>query len=105
MTQTSTARDQMVIRFTETARWADYGNDGSDRAASSRYFAWRAAAKAVQDQGITEAAAADLEAQAVTADNAALAAEWEGGTGWTSKIEADVKREAATQIRREMVAA
>lgn len=104
MTQTSKAADQMVIRFNESARWADYGNDGSDRAATRRYFAWSTAAKVVAAQGITEAAAADLAAQAQKARNAAEAHEFEGGYGWLDRVEAEVKDQAAEQIRREIAA-
>lgn len=101
MTQTSTPADATatVTRYVENARWADYGNDGSDTAAWAAYQAWMTAARTVQAEGVTEAAVAALEAEMGRLENRAKAAEWEGGTGAVPMLTARTLKAAVADLK------
>lgn len=100
MTQTRNQTPATIAAaLRESARWADYGNDGYDRAASGRYFGYQAAAKAVEAQGLTEEVAASLEADA---NRAAGANDLAGYAEYNPFHvgQADALRKAAATIRK-----
>lgn len=51
-------------KFEDSAKWADYGNDGYDKAASGKSGAWTQAAELIRKQGLTPEVVAELRSRA-----------------------------------------
>jgi len=67
----SSYQNEMARKFAQKAEWANYGNDGYDKAASGAWAAWMEAAKELEAGAVPAELAVKMEAKGARHDGIA----------------------------------